>query len=91
MFSSGWNRVPPVGSLAGATLVAVAFSPSEVKAYYAVRVPALKRGRFESAWCLSRCMRGSDTSFAVNPVTGDGVLSFPVRACWDPIALEQWN
>ena len=68
--------------------MAVAFSPSEVKAYYAVRVPALKRVGSELRGACP-VHAGKRPSFAVNPVTGDAYCHSQCGRGWDLIALEQ--
>jgi len=68
--------------------VAFAFSPSEVKAYYAVRVPALTSvGSELRGPCPVH--KGKRPSFAVNPVSGDAYCHSQCGRGWDIIALEQ--
>jgi hypothetical protein len=68
--------------------VAVVFSPSEVKAYYAVRVPELKPSGSE---LRGPCPvhTGKRPSFAVNPATGEAYCHSQCGRGWDIIALEQ--
>jgi Protein of unknown function (DUF3987)/Toprim domain/CHC2 zinc finger len=68
--------------------VAVRFSPSEVKAYYATRAPHLK---LAGAELRGPCPvhRGKRPSFAVNPNTGEAYCHSQCVRGWDIISLEQ--
>src|SRR5579871_1018273 len=64
------------------------FSDSEVRAYYAARVPELKQAGAE--WRgICPVHRGERDSFAVNPETGDAFCHSQCGRGWDILALEQ--
>lgn len=66
----------------------VNFSPAEVQAYYAVRVPGLNRSGSE---LRGPCPvhKGKRYSFAVNPQTGHSFCHSQCALGWDMIGLER--
>ena len=68
--------------------MAIDFSPAEVRAYYAVRVPGLKAVGGEWRGPCPVHM-GTRDSFAVNPMTGQAYCHSQCGRGWDMIGLER--
>jgi DNA primase len=66
---------------------AIVFTPAEVSAYYAARVPNLRqRGKHSRGPCVVH--NGQDDNFTVNLETGDCYCHSACGRGWDMIELE---